>query len=798
MIPVRWIKVFKDLWSLKIRTLLVVLSIAVGVFAVGSVTSAYTILSHDMNADYLSGHPHSGYLVTNPFDDNVVASVRDVPGVEYAQGSSAWGGSIVMPGGKAVQVILYAIPRSGELKIDAIRTLDGSPLPDLRKNEILVDQASLPLLPVKPGDPLQLQLSDQRQREVSVAGIIHSPTAFASALSGQVTGYISLETYEALTGNTNYTQLMFTVTDRKTDTNYVKSVAAAISDKLEKGGTRVYATVVLTPGQHPAGSVTNSLLMLMAAMGGLTVFLSGFLVVNTISAVLAQQTRQIGVMKAVGGDTRQIVGMYVVLILCFGTLALLVGAPLAGLVSQQVVAGLGSFLNFEPSPFHIPTTTLVLEIIVALVVPLGAALLPVLSGARKTVREAISNYGIGGGAFGRGLLDRLVESIQGLPRPLLISLRNTFRRKSRLLLTLSTLTLAGAIFIAVFNLKAALDLTIAETLGYFLSDINLQLGQMRHLSQMQPLLMDVPGVERVEGWAVATGKILSPDKQTSTETMLWGIPGDSVLIQPVMISGRWIVPGDENAIVIGNHVLEVRPDLKVGDTITLLINNREFPFQIVGIFKMAGNVIPPFTYANADYVSKITNTPAQSAYYRLKLSTKTAAEESATADRIKALLKSQGIPVGQITTGSVARAQQAITTDILVYFLLFMAALIALVGGLGLGGTMSMNVIERTREIGIMRSIGASDFAILSMVVVEGMLIGIISWALGILLSIPMSRLLGNIVGVAFLKVPLKFIFSMDGFVLWLVIVVVLSAFASLVPAWNAARLTVRDVLAYE
>ncbi len=127
-----------------------------------------------------------------------------------------------------------------------------------------------------------------------------------------------------------------------------------------------------------------------------------------------------------------------------------------------------------------------------------------------------------------------------------------------------------------------------------------------------------------------------------------------------------------------------------------------------------------------------------------------------------------------------------------------MALMIAVVGGLGLSGTMGMNVMERTREIGVMRSIGASNGAIRQLVVVEGLLIGLISWAGGALLGLPIGQQLGNILGTGLFGLPFHFVPDWNGLVTWLIIVVVLSIVASLLPAWNASRLTVREVLAYE
>ena len=117
---------------------------------------------------------------------------------------------------------------------------------------------------------------------------------------------------------------------------------------------------------------------------------------------------------------------------------------------------------------------------------------------------------------------------------------------------------------------------------------------------------------------------------------------------------------------------------------------------------------------------------------------------------------------------------------------------------MGLAGTMGMNVLERTREIGIMRAIGATDRAVMRMVIVEGLLIGLISWVLGAILSFPITYMLSAIVSLAIFSTPIQVIFTPTGFLIWLAMVVVLSALASVLPARNAARLTIREVLAYE
>ena len=149
---------------------------------------------------------------------------------------------------------------------------------------------------------------------------------------------------------------------------------------------------------------------------------------------------------------------------------------------------------------------------------------------------------------------------------------------------------------------------------------------------------------------------------------------------------------------------------------------------------------------------------------------------------------------------TIAQLRVTISTifDVIILFLLSMAVLLGVVGGLGLMGTMSINVIERTREIGVMRAIGASNSAILRIVLVEGVLIGLLSWMIGGLIALPASRILTETVGQALLQAVPTYIFSTGGAILWLVIVLVLALLASFLPARRASQLTVREVLSYE
>jgi len=801
MISPRWRKVITDLGGNKTRTILVILSIAVGVFAAGYVSSGFLVLLNDMDADFNSVNPHAATIYASPFGDDELAAVKRMPGVETAAGRSSIVARVAGSQQEWTPIELNAIPPLDEMELDHLRpslAAQEGELPPLKLHEVYIEQSGLSLLPVKAGDTIKVELPDKRQRTLRVVGIAHDVAGFPTVFSGRISAFVTPRTLEWLGDDGLYDQLYLTVSEDKLNEQHIRDVSERVAKKLEKGGVTTYATIIFTPGEHFASSLTRTLLAIMGALGGMSVLLSAFLVINTITALMAQHTRQIGIMKAVGGCNDQIVWMYVVLVTAFGLLSLAAAVPLAAVLAHVTSGLLANFLNYRPGPFRIPLESILMQAGVALAVPLAASLVPVFQGTRLTVREAISTYGLGADSFGNNKIDRLLERVQVLPRPFLISLRNTFRRKARLALTLFTLTLGGAIFIAVCNVQSAFTISIQDVLGYFLSDVNVSFNDLYRSEEVEQILYSVPGVKYAESWGITSARVLSDDKLTATEVTLFGPPPGSRMIEPVMTAGRWLVPNDENAVVVGNHFLKKRPDVKVGDELVLQIGGKEHRWKVVGIFSLAGNVQPPVIYANNAYLSRLTGQVGQAFSYRIATSPADAGTQQRVADELEKRFELAGMRVSEITTGSVEQEREATSINVLVYMLMIMAGLIALVGGIGLMGTMSMNVLERTREIGVMRSIGASDASVLGIVVAEGLVIGTISWLLGSLLAIPISRLLCDVVGTSFIQLPLPFVFSTRGILLWLGIVAVLSTIASLLPASNAVRLTVRDVLAYE
>ena len=425
---------------------------------------------------------------------------------------------------------------------------------------------------------------------------------------------------------------------------------------------------------------------------------------------------------------------------------------------------------------------------------------PVLSGSRVSVREALSDYGIGASQFGSGLIDRFVEGVRGLSRPLLISLRNTFRRKSRLVLTLLTLALGGGVFIATFNVQISLENYVNRISKYFRADVNVYFSRLYRVSEIERTALGVPGVERVEGWAGAFCEVLVDGKEIGEGVQLLGVPAGSDLIEPIIMEGRWVVEDDESAIVLNEAFKTALPDLMVGDTLSLDINGQEIDWVVVGFFQFVGEEAGLIAYTNYEYLARQIGVLNLAANYRIVAvpEMRNLDDQRYLVEQLDDRFQKAGYHIGDIDAGLSIMTSATDGLSIVTTFLLIMAGLTALVGAIGLTGTMSMNVMERTREIGVMRAIGAVNVAVMKLVMTEGIIIGLLSWIFGALLAFPISQAMSNTIiqslwgGSGELKV------TATGFLVWLVIVLFLSALASILPARKAARLTIREVLAYE
>ncbi|MBI5031102.1 MAG: FtsX-like permease family protein [Chloroflexi bacterium] len=789
----RWRKVLRDLWNNKTHTLLVALSIAAGIFAVGMVAGSYAILSRELTASYLAINPPSASFYTDPFDDDQVEVVRRMPGVLNAEGTRRIRVRIKTGPDQWQPLILQAIPDFENIEINQIQPFGGDWPPP--KRQLLIERASLSLTQAQIGDSITIETPANKQYNMRIAGLAYDLNEPPTQFTGQAFGYVTSDTIEWLGYPRTFSQLNIVVEGNTLDEIHIREVANQVRDKIEQGGRRVYSVYIPTPGQHPADREIQPLLLILSVLGFLSLLASGFLIVNTISATITQQTRQIGVMKAVGGRRIQITLLYLGMVFAFSVIALIIAMPLAELAADAITAYIAGLINTDIRSYALPPQVLILEIAVGLIVPFLATLFPIIRGTHISVRQALSDYGLNTQPA-RGFVDRLVDRVPGNSRPFLLSIRNTFRRKARLALMLSTLMLGGATFISVLSVRDSFLSTIIQAYQFWGYDVQVNLGQHYRTDLLQQKSLNVPGIASAESWTFGNVRRIRPDGTESDNLTINGVPAQTNIIQPTILQGRWLVPDDENAVVVNTDLLKDEPDIKVGDELTFKFDTDETQWRVVGIIRssLSGSLL----FANYPYASRVFHSVGHSSMVLLNTEQHDGASTSQIAKQLETRFKDEGLRVSLIQTIDDMRTRTENQVNILVVFLLIMAFLLALVAGLGMMGTMSLNVLERTREIGVLRAIGASDGAVLLIVISEGVLIAILSWVGSVILAFPLSQVLSDVVGNSFVNNPLDFTFSISGSMLWLALVILLAALASFMPARRASNLTVREVLAYE
>ena len=332
-----------------------------------------------------------------------------------------------------------------------------------------------------------------------------------------------------------------------------------------------------------------------------------------------------------------------------------------------------------------------------------------------------------------------------------------------------------------------------------MGDVTLSFSQPYPITRIEKIALSIPGVTSIEGWGAVGTEIWDKDDNVLENMSVIAPPSDTALLDPDMVAGRWLLPGEEKAIVVSDSIYEIYPDLQPGDVILVKVPGQQVAeWRVVGVFRFISMVGDTLAYADFDYITDLIDLPNQAYSYRVITDEHTLERQKEIAQILDKYLTDRDFQVSGVMAGLIIQEDNARAINILVVFLLIMALLTAFVGSIGLTGTMGMNVLERTREIGVMRAIGAVDFEIMKSVVIEGVMIGLITWVLAIGVSFPISQILLKIISDSMMGSSMDLTFTPFGVYLWLGIVILLSMIASIIPARNAAHLTINEVLAYE
>lgn len=791
-------KIWRDLWENKGRTLRVVAIIAIGAFAVGATLGGKEFILKDLARTWQASNPATiGLAVDPPVNQATLEALENLRGVEivvgWRQQTIKWRRS---PSDFWQPAVLTAIDDYEEQTIRQIK-LDSGHWPH---RKLMGVQRGRDL---DVGNEVFLEI-DETEYPVQFNGVLYNAAYPPPFVVPEPNFFTTRERFQQLTGQPGYSLILATIPNYNPAN--VKAAADLIQHELEKQNIEVKPAIPAPGGfttrtSHPDRFIVQDALdgvfLMLTVMAVATLLLGLLLVYNTINAIITQQVSQIGIMKAIGARFSDILLIYFMTVLVYALLALLIAVPLGALGAYGLRVGMISRVRMIPGPFEISATAVSAQAAVALLSPLIIAIIPIFAGARITVREAISTYGLSGAS---GVLDGWLAKAQFMPRVLSLTFLNTFRNKKRVLLTLVTLVGAGIIFMMVMSTRLSLLYTFTDTLfAIFEVNIMLDLKREERIQEVEALALTNPEVQNVEVWSTAKGvaRLMGqPESNEDSEIKLRGIPLPSIVYAPQIRAGRWLQPDDTYSVAL-NQAVAAQIGVDVGDWITIdILNKGESNWQVVGL------VFEPLDQESVlmprGTLQREIGQVGRGKAIRVQTVRGDADSEIGTAEALRDLYESHGYQVIASTMDTTHRitAQRVEQMSILIALLSSMAVMIAVVGAVALSGTLSINVLERTREIGVMRAIGASAAVIGGQFIGEGLILGWLSWLIAIPLSIPVTMAVLSLLS-SLMNIELIYQFSGSGVIYWFGIISLLAIIASWFPARKAAQTSVRESLAY-
>ena len=790
-------KVWRDLWRNFGRTVMVILSIAVGVMAVGMVVSGNQLVISQMAQSHIDSNPSHGALyLSGLVNDDTIRSLKRVPGVEdiegFADATIRWKTSL---DGEWHDGHITTYPSFESRKFDQQTLLEGNwpSEKNISVEAAHIDSFGTPGM----GGTVYFEINE-RARPLEVHGVVRDPFEWPLPFGNNASFYVTPDTFQRIAGFRGYDNLRITITDYSEENFHI--IADRINDKLQKIGVSVGFADPYHPEEHYLQEMINGVGMVLSVMAVGSLGLSTLLVINTINALIAQQIPQIGIMKAVGALRRQISGLYLIIILIYAVLSLIIAVPIGAYGGNALAEWMLYLLNVPAIPFEILPEVLLLQILVGLLVPLLAGLFPILRGVAIPAARAISQTGLGRGEYGRRLIDRLMARVRGLPRMAALSLRNTFRRPGRVVLTLLTLIFSGAIFMMVFSTQFSFEQTIDKIFAGFGYEVEIDFRQYQCIDEVVPLIESRPNVANAEMWTFRTAETRLPGASgpgSEYEVFVRGVPSDSPMFNPELTAGRALDPEDNQAILL-NQKLAGKMGVEVGDEIIIdLPDVGDTTWTVVGLVFDLNGRDQNTAFANIDVFNRVLHNVGNSAVAMIQTTEQSLAVQQSVESDLREFFEAKGMEVYHSAVASEDRAQASAQFGTLTKVLMLMTVLMAIVGSMGLSGTLSINVIERRREIGVMRAVGASSRDVGYIFVGEGLLLGLVSWVAAIPIGLSVGPVfvlsLGNVI-----DFPAEYYPAYHGIWIWLGIVVVLSILASWIPARRATRISVNESLAYE
>jgi putative ABC transport system permease protein len=354
------------------------------------------------------------------------------------------------------------------------------------------------------------------------------------------------------------------------------------------------------------------------------------------------------------------------------------------------------------------------------------------------------------------------------------------------------LVMCGIAFLAVQTTTYSFDVFLSQLLDTYRYDVLVSLSNPQSYVSLQKVLATVPEIRQTE-----------PLEQYGVDTkwglgILTGVEPATQLYQKYMIAGRWFTVHDSNVVVLSQDAAN-KAHLNVGDSIALGGSTVKAKWRIIGIARDYGGINPgqfgvllaPIRQVNAYTKQPVCYTQS----VMVQTASSTLAETNTVTRRLDDAMSHAAIQA-TVTTALQEKQRTQSESQILAILLYVVTCIVALVSGMGLFNALAMSVLERRREIGILRSLGATSRKVAEVFWIEGVALSGIAWCIATVLGIPAAY--GFVVLLNRLLFPVPFAFNPFSLLIMLGFVLLVTFLASGGPVLGAMRVKIVQTLRYE
>jgi putative ABC transport system permease protein len=527
-----------------------------------------------------------------------------------------------------------------------------------------------------------------------------------------------------------------------------------------------------------------------------TIFCSFFLISNTMHTIISEQKKEIAQMKAVGATRGQIVRSYLTTSFLIGGIGSIIGSVIGIFIGYYMASFFATTFWGLELGFAVHLESILLGVLVGLAITVLASIPALIKTLKITVREGLEGSNVTGN-YGSSRLDRALVKTKWLPRSVQMGIRNVSRKKGRSLSTMIQVALAVGILLSILGIGYSLGIAVSDEFDNFTYDIMIN-GQVENgkplTNDLEPFIEDIEGVSDAEPF-------LAVEMEYGEDNLLcFGYYYNTISYnyKDTMYRGRWFNQEEQESnasVIVISRTFARLHDIDVGDTIGFKIATGVHEFEVVGTNEGQMNngmvaYAPISTLQDKMMWGNIV----------VGFSIITDSDDHDLIDRTSTAIEDELLDNGYIVNIEIMYVLEELNKqgiDMIMDLMLAVGGLVVLITMIGLMSTLTMNIIERTKEIGMMRCIGSKAGHIRWIFGIEGVLLALIGWAIGI----PVGYALGEFFKLQIYELmnfEMTLYYPLEYILLSLVLTILMTVVIVQPSLWKATHLKPGDALRYE